>query len=366
VHISEVHRQGRVFLSEQAISERFAKVLQDALDRPIAFHRIFVKLTGSVTAALLLSQAMYWSRRANLNDKGWFYKTRDQWEEETGLSRYEQESARKALRRLSFWKEDLRGVPAQMHYRIDIAAMSTELLLLAGSSDTKGKINGNVKLLESSQLDGGKPASKKADNQPACLPETSQPYKGLSETTTEITTTPLTPLEPTPDQPGGGRDFVEKLLAGTMLHEADPGRISKAAKKYRRTQDETALAIDILDQQYRQSIRKIDDPTALVVSALKDGIDPPEGYVPKAEREAEAGRKREAARKLQDEERRAREAEDTAYREAEAKLSALPEEQLDELFAQVKTMLPAILRDSRLAVRTEAIRMLIAEARAPD
>jgi hypothetical protein len=312
----------------------------------------------------MLSQAVYWSKRANSNDEGWFYKTRDQWEEETGLSRYEQESARKALRKLSFWNEELRGVPAQMHYRIDTIALSNELLLVAESLTEKR--HKNARLLKSSQLDGGNPASKKAGNQPACLRETTQPYKGLSETTTEITTTPLTPLEPTPDQPSGGRDFVEKLLAGTMLHEADPGRISKAAKKYRRTQDETALAIDILDQQYRQSIRKIDDPTALVVSALKDGIDPPEGYVPKAEREAEAGRKREAARKLQDEERRAREAEDTAYREAEAKLSALPEEQLDELFAQVKTMLPAILRDSRLAVRTEAIRMLIAEARAPD
>jgi hypothetical protein len=251
-----------------------------------------------------------------------------------------------------------------MHYRIDTIALSNELLLVAESLTEKR--HKNARLLKSSQLDGGNPASKKAGNQPACLRETTQPYKGLSETTTEITTTPLTPLAPTPDEPGGGRDFVEKLLAGTMLQQADPARISRAAKKYRRTQYETAQAIDVLDQQYRQSIRKIDDPTALIVSALKDGIDPPEGYVPKAEREAETERKREAAQKRQDEERCAREAEDSAYMEAEAKLSALSEEHREALFAKVKTMLPVILRNSRQAVRTEAIKMLITEARAPD
>jgi hypothetical protein len=351
-------------LNEQTSRERFAKALQDALDRPIAFHRVFVKLTGSVTAALMLSQAVYWSKRANSSNEGWFYKTRDQWEEETGLTRYEQESARKALRKLSFWNEELRGVPAQMHYRVDITALSNELLLVAESLTEKPYKN--ARLLESSQLDGGISADKKAGNPPACSRETSRHYKGLSETTTEITTTPLTPLEPAPDEPGGGCDFIQKLLVGTVLSGADAVRIAKAAKKYRRSQDETAQVIDVLDQQYRQSIRTIDDPTALIVCALKDGVDPPEGYVPKAEREAEAELKRETGRKRQDEERRAREVEDAAYREAEAKLSALPEEQREELFAQVKTKLPAILRNSRLAVRTEAINMLIADARAPD
>jgi hypothetical protein len=151
-----------------------------------------------------------------------------------------------------------------------------------------------------------------------------------------------------------------------MLSRADPQRISKTAAKYKRTADELEKIIDVLDQQYRQSIRKIDDPTALIVSALKDGIDPPESYVPKAEREAEAERKQKASRTRQDEERNAREAEDAAYRAAEAKLSALTGEQREDLFEEARAMLPSILRDSRLAVRTEAIKMLIADARAPD
>ena len=36
----------------------------DLLDRPIAYHRIFARLTGSVHAALMLSQAVYWQNRA--------------------------------------------------------------------------------------------------------------------------------------------------------------------------------------------------------------------------------------------------------------------------------------------------------------
>lgn len=89
-------------------------------DRPIAFHRGFVTLTGSVTAALMLSQAVYWSQRS-LNPAGWFYKTADDWEEETGLTRREQETARKRLRRFPWWQEELRkanGVPT-LYYRID-------------------------------------------------------------------------------------------------------------------------------------------------------------------------------------------------------------------------------------------------------
>lgn len=52
------------------------------LQRPIAFHRVFVPL-GGVTGAVLLSQMLYWS------DKGeseWIYKTQADWYAETGLT----------------------------------------------------------------------------------------------------------------------------------------------------------------------------------------------------------------------------------------------------------------------------------------
>lgn len=95
------------------------------LDRPIAFHRCFVTLTGSVNAALMLSQAIYWQKRNQ--DEAWWFQSREKWEDETGLSRDEQETARKKLRKLSFWKEDLRGVPAKLYYHVDLDSLMDQL-----------------------------------------------------------------------------------------------------------------------------------------------------------------------------------------------------------------------------------------------
>ena len=90
--------------------------------RPIAYHRSFVGVTGSVNAAVMLSQAIYWSERTDDPD-GWFWKTQEQWQEETGVSRYEQEGARKLLCKQGFWTEDRRGVPAKMYFKVDEEAL---------------------------------------------------------------------------------------------------------------------------------------------------------------------------------------------------------------------------------------------------
>ena len=90
-----------------------------ALDRPIAYHRVFRKITGSTVAAIFLSQAWYWSQKIDADRDGWFYKTQADWEEETGLSRREQETARKVLRDAGILLEDRRGVPALLWFCID-------------------------------------------------------------------------------------------------------------------------------------------------------------------------------------------------------------------------------------------------------
>jgi len=131
----------------------------DALDRPIAFHRVFVELTGSVAAALMLSQAVYWSKRTS-DAGGWFYKTRDDWEQETGLTRREQETARKALRKADVWDEKRVGVPAQLHYRLKVENLPT-------------------RWAESAQLDGTNPPNRMGLKRPSLIAETT------TETTTE-------------------------------------------------------------------------------------------------------------------------------------------------------------------------------------
>lgn len=100
--------------------------LTDILDRPIAFQRPFVYLTKSINAALFLSQAVYWSKRTSDAD-GWFYKKQAEWEDETGLTRREQDTARKILRELGILEENLAGVPATLYFRIDAPKLKSGL-----------------------------------------------------------------------------------------------------------------------------------------------------------------------------------------------------------------------------------------------
>jgi hypothetical protein len=99
---------------------RIADFLKDA-GRTVAYYPAMVKLTKSVTAAVLLSQFMYW-REKEWDADGWLYKTQPEISEETGLSRKEQETARKRLRELGILEEEKRGVPARLFYRINLKA----------------------------------------------------------------------------------------------------------------------------------------------------------------------------------------------------------------------------------------------------
>ena len=134
------------------------------LDRPIAYQRSFVKITGSATAALFLSQCVYWANRTN-DKEGWFFKTAAEWQEETGLNRREMEAARRLLKGKGIVDEVLKGVPATLHYRVNIVALEDAL---AQSS-----------LYESDKLVCTKRTNKIVQNV--------QTIKG-TETTTETTT----------------------------------------------------------------------------------------------------------------------------------------------------------------------------------
>ncbi len=85
-------------------------------DRPIAFHPMLARLLGGINEALLFQQLAYWSGKGH--DSDWIYKTQAELEEETALSRYQQEQARSKLRRLGILEEQRRGVPAKLYYRI--------------------------------------------------------------------------------------------------------------------------------------------------------------------------------------------------------------------------------------------------------
>lgn len=97
--------------------------LRELLDRPIAYHRAFVPIAG-VAGAVMLSQAIYWSKRTNDSD-GWFFKTIEAWEKETGLTRREQETARRRLSGILI--AELRGIPARLYFCVDFSALEKAL-----------------------------------------------------------------------------------------------------------------------------------------------------------------------------------------------------------------------------------------------
>ena len=74
----------------------------------VAFYPRLADLTGSVTAALLLGQCLYWTDRVLRQQPerdGWFWKTAVEWRQEIGLTRREQETARCRLRALGLLEE---------------------------------------------------------------------------------------------------------------------------------------------------------------------------------------------------------------------------------------------------------------------
>ena len=93
-------------------------LLLDVFDIPVSFHRCLVPVTGSVTAALMLSQAIWSSQACKPEADGWFVKSREEWEDETGLSRWEQETARRVLRDGGFLEERRVGMPAKLWFRV--------------------------------------------------------------------------------------------------------------------------------------------------------------------------------------------------------------------------------------------------------
>ena len=95
-----------------------AELLLEVFDLPVSFHRCLVPITGGVTAALMLSQAIWTTQAIDRAANGWFSKSQDQWTDETGLSRWEQETARRALRSAGFVEERRVGMPAKLWFRV--------------------------------------------------------------------------------------------------------------------------------------------------------------------------------------------------------------------------------------------------------
>ena len=94
------------------------ELLLAVFDMPVTFHRCLVPVAGGVTAALMLSQAIWLTDIVDPASDGWFMCSQEQWTKETGLTRWEQETARRALRRAGLLVERRLGMPAKLWFRV--------------------------------------------------------------------------------------------------------------------------------------------------------------------------------------------------------------------------------------------------------
>jgi len=108
--------------TKPALSMQSAMLL-DIFDEPIVFHRSYVPIAGSITAALFLSYASYAYESIPAENDGWFTKTQAEWEQDTGLTRREQETARRMLRERGLLEERKVGMPAVLWFRVNWARL---------------------------------------------------------------------------------------------------------------------------------------------------------------------------------------------------------------------------------------------------
>jgi len=89
----------------------------------VAFYPGLKRVTGSVTASLLLSQLFYWCDKTKDKD-GWIYKTNYDLEEETSLSVYEQQTAKKTLIELGLLEEEFKRLDHTMRFRLNLKKLN--------------------------------------------------------------------------------------------------------------------------------------------------------------------------------------------------------------------------------------------------
>ncbi len=123
----------RIAADPRCINWQDTVVVAQMLGPAVAYHRTLAGIGGGVHAGLLLSRALYLTRiQSTREPEAWICNSTARWSEELGLSRREQESARRDLQRIGIWEEARRGVPASLVARVRLEELLS--LLIPGAS----------------------------------------------------------------------------------------------------------------------------------------------------------------------------------------------------------------------------------------
>lgn len=90
-------------------------------DKPILFIPILGRSLKSTKAGLFLSQLLFWYGKGK--NKRWIYKTIEEMEKETTLSRKEQDTAITICKKYGLIETKLKGIPAKRNFYINFEAI---------------------------------------------------------------------------------------------------------------------------------------------------------------------------------------------------------------------------------------------------
>ena len=110
----------------------------------------FIHYTGSIDAALFLSQLLYWTGKGKRTD-GFIYKTYKEWKDEIYLGEYEIRKARRVLEQNGVLETKVKranGNPT-VHYRLDAARFSESLLEFLKNRKASNSNNDSLESAES-------------------------------------------------------------------------------------------------------------------------------------------------------------------------------------------------------------------------
>jgi len=140
------------------------------LKRVIAFHPDLAYLFGSINTAIYFQQLYYWSDKG-IREDGYVYKTKDEIEEETTLTRFQQDKCRQCLEKEGYLETKLFKVAGSptLHYRLDIGLVQKVLM---------EKIEAyNLKSVQMDKQETYQSIGKKSTN-PSIITETTHKYSG--------------------------------------------------------------------------------------------------------------------------------------------------------------------------------------------
>ena len=109
--------------------------------RPISFYPALREISGSIAAAIMLQQVLYWWERKRGDT---LYKTVSEMQAETSLTVNEQRTAIKNLKQAGFIAVEKKGLPAKRHFTVfidKINAALDDLTSEVNSTPQSGDIN---------------------------------------------------------------------------------------------------------------------------------------------------------------------------------------------------------------------------------